>query len=202
MASKNNTYNPWTDKKAIGKLLEYESTPEAYEQLMWRQRYGKGSVGYRGCPHCKANPQVMGLGQKVPTKFPYTCKRCGGSISATIDTPMYKSKVPLPTWFDCIYLFMGGHDKGKAPIDIASECTTDVLQRRYKLARPTAVTLKFGVRDMVFPSNKGLWGDELPGMYVSPMAEGQFERFAAALKLCCQPLPPQQSKVTPKMKKV
>src|SRR5689334_2355292 len=124
MALHSLNYSPWSDMQAIGRLLKYQAESSAYEQLIWKRRYGAGNTGYHGCPYCHANPQMTGVGKRVPSSFPHLCKNCGRNISATLDTPMYNSKIPIPTWFDLMYYVMGGYETGKrAPFQLISDVT-------------------------------------------------------------------------------
>jgi hypothetical protein len=160
------TYNPWTDQKAIKKLLDYEVKDSGpYIELVYLQRFGRKTDG---CPYCHKSTK----GATIRS----VCGSCGKVINALLSTPFNGSKIPLFTWFDCLYWYMGADAKkeGKAPIAAAIEIeVTDVI-KQYGLSKLEAKRLRRGCIELVYPEVAPFWDNDSPGPFPK---KGAFDKL-------------------------
>jgi transposase-like protein len=79
---------------------DYFKDDEAARQHLAAIRWPNGPV----CPHCSAVGESKELHGKKHRPGLYKCYACGKQFTVTVGTAFERSKIPLHTWFQAVYL--------------------------------------------------------------------------------------------------
>lgn len=107
--------------------------------------------GIPRCAHCK-NTSVTKFSRGARAGFTWQCNACRKQFSVLVGTMFHKTRIPLITWFQAIWLFCG-HKKAISSLQLANfmelpQRTTWYMENRIRLAMAEQDVM-FGPDDVV-----------------------------------------------------